>query len=173
VKSSLHDTAQDVAAKFGDSSRLNNPTNYTYGFKNRDGSVGLLEVVGYAENSSGVKIRYKLAEPTTNRLIQTRGVTKESRELLSARMEAASSMINYDAKDKSLALIAADAARAGDAEIANTSCAQIINGTARDTAMHETALLLAKSGLRKQAIELAKGINNYTLRDQALSELAQ
>jgi hypothetical protein len=33
--------------------------------------------------------------------------------------------------------------------------------------------LLAKRGQRKQAIELAKGISDYTVRDQTLSELAE
>jgi hypothetical protein len=43
----------------------------------------------------------------------------------------------------------------------------------RDDTTHEAALLLAKRGLRKQAIDLAKGIGELNLRDRTLVELAQ
>ena len=171
---SLHDNGQDVAAKFGDASRLNNPTNYTYGFKTRDGSVGLLQVTGFTENPPVATIRYKLVQPATNQVVAASGgIGKETRELLSQRLEAASSINNIIEKDKPLAAIATDAAKAGEVEIAKQALAQMFGLMKRDETANKSALLLAKCGLRKQAIEMAKEISNFTIRDRTLSELAQ
>ena len=178
VADSLHDTGQDVAAKFGDSSRLNNPTNFTYGFKTRDGSVGLLQVTGFTENPPRVKIHYKRFQPAAtvaanaNAAVSARSGDM-SREALSERLEAASSINNYIDKEQPLAAVAIDAAKAGEVEIVKKSIAQIYTRTKRDDTTHEAALLLAKRGLRKQAIELAKGIYDMATRNQTLSELAQ
>jgi predicted Ser/Thr protein kinase len=175
VAGSLHDTGQDVAAKFGEASRLNNPTNFTYGFKTRDGSVGMLQVIGYNNNPSGVKIRYKLAPaPATNTAAVTSAkANRAARDELNERLEAASNMNNATEKDKPLAAVATDAAKAGEVEIAKQALAQMFNLSKRDDTTHEAALLLAKRGLRKQAIDLAKGIGELNLRDRTLVELAQ
>jgi hypothetical protein len=95
----LHDSGQDVGAKFGDSSRMNNPTNFTYGFKTRDGGVGLLQITTLTENPSGVKLRYKRFEPsaagTTNSGPPTAAEARKlSLEALAERLDAASSMMN-------------------------------------------------------------------------------
>ena len=70
-------------------------------------------------------------------------------------------------------MLAIDAAKAGELEIARTSLRHMIDFTKRDQTAHESARALAKRGLRKQALEIAKGINDFTIRDKALSELAQ
>jgi serine/threonine protein kinase len=175
VAGSLHDTGQDVAAKFGEASRLNNPTNFTYGFKTRDGSVGVLQVIGYNNNPSGVKIRYKLAPvPATNAAAVTSAkASRAARDELNERLEAASNITDAGEKDKPLAAVATDAAKAGEVEIAKQALAQMFNLSKRDDATHEATLLLAKRGLRKQAIDLAKGIGELNLRDRTLVELAQ
>ena len=170
----LHDNGQDVAARFGDASRPNNPTNYTYTFKTRDGFVGLLQVVGFNETPPGVKIHYKLFRPSTNQVMAASGAAgKNLRENLSARLEAASNMMEITGKDKALAAIAVDAAEAGAADIVQQTIEQMVSMSLRDETTQKTALLLAKRGLRQQAIEMAKGISNPTTRDQTLSELAQ
>jgi hypothetical protein len=43
----------------------------------------------------------------------------------------------------------------------------------RDQAALDSARVLARSRLRRQAIEIAKSISSAELRDQALSELAR
>jgi hypothetical protein len=96
-----------------------------------------------------------------------------ARESLADRLEAASAMNNADARDKSLAAMAADAAKAGEVEIAKNSLDRMTDLTHRWQAAHETVLLLAKRGLRPQAIEIAKEIGDMNLRDEVLSELAQ
>jgi hypothetical protein len=58
-------------------------------------------------------------------------------------------------------------------EIVKKSIGLIYDPTRHDETTRQAARLLAKRGLRKQAIDMAKGINDYTIRDQALSELAQ
>ena len=175
VAGSLHDTGQDVAAKFGEASRLNNPTNFTYGFKTRDGSVGMLQVIGYNNNPSGVKIRYKLAPaPATNAATVTSAkASRAAREELKERLEAASNITDAGEKDTPLAALATDAAKLGEADIVRNSLSQIIDLTRRDQATHEAVILLAKRGLRKPAIDLAKGIGELNLRDRTLVELAQ
>jgi len=175
VANSVHDTGQDVAAKFGEASRLNPPTNFTYGFKTRDRSVGMLQIMGYNNNPPGVKIRYKLAPaPATNAaaVIFARA-SRAARDELNERLEAASNITDADAKDKPLAALASDAAKLGEADVVRNSLSQMIDQTRRDEATHEAVMLLAKRGLKKPAIDLAKGISEINLRDRTLVELAQ
>ena len=56
---SLRGESSDLRVKFG----YNNPTGYTFGFKNRDGKLGLLQITGFTERPPGVQIRYKLVQP--------------------------------------------------------------------------------------------------------------
>jgi predicted Ser/Thr protein kinase len=175
---SLRDSGQDVGERFGDSSPLNNPTNYTYGFKTREGRLGLLQITGFTDNPSVAKIRYKLIQPTAaDKTDLNPPMPAEARnfsqEALNERLEAASSINNATERDKPLAAVAIDAAKAGVVEIVTKSLAQINDQTMRDETTFKATLLLAKCGLKKQAIEIAKGINDDHTRDQALFELAQ
>ena len=45
--------------------------------------------------------------------------------------------------------------------------------TAKDRTAHDAVQRLAAHGQRKQALQIAKTITDFTIRDQALSELAQ
>ena len=175
---SLRDSGQDVGEKFGDSSRLNNPTNYTYGFKTREGSLGLLQITGFTDNPSVAMIRYKLVQPTAvDKTDLKTAMPAEARnfsqEALNERLEAASSMNDATERDKPLAAVAIDAAKAGVVDIVTKSLTQMNDQTIRDQTTYKATLLLAKRGLRKQAIEIAKGINDDHIRDQVLFELAQ
>jgi hypothetical protein len=70
-------------------------------------------------------------------------------------------------------VLAVDAAKAGELEIVKIALRQMIDYTKRDQAAHESARALAGRGQRKQALEIAKSINDFGTRDKALSELAQ
>ncbi|MDR3458620.1 MAG: protein kinase [Verrucomicrobiae bacterium] len=170
----LHDMGRNVPVKFGGSSRLDSPTNCIYGFKTRAGSLGLLQITGFTSNPPAARIRYKLFQPATNQDPAVEDpVTTDLRENLAERLDAASSINDPIAKDQPLAAIALDAAKTGEAEIAKKAIAQMYDFSRRNQAAHEVALLLAKRGLHKPAIEIAKSINDYDLRNQTLSELAQ
>jgi hypothetical protein len=174
VAGSLHDNGQDVPAKFGDSSRLNNATNFTYGFKTRDGSVGLLQITAFNDNPPGVTVRYKLFQPLTNLIVSAAGQTRDAlSQKLAVRLEAATSISDVNEKDQALTAIVKDAAKAGEVEITKQALESISEQAGRDEATHQAALELAKRGLQKPAVELARQISDATTRDQALSELAQ
>jgi hypothetical protein len=96
-----------------------------------------------------------------------------SPETLRDRMKAASEIRESPAKDKSLASVAADAAKAGEVDLVKDALQQIRENSTRSQTALLSARLLAKRGLRKQAIEVAKCIGENSIRDQALSELAQ
>ncbi len=176
----LPDTGQEMTAKFGDSSPLNNPSNYVYAFKTLGGSLGLLQITGLTENPPIATIRYKLVQPTGGDETSPDKATSApapaddvSVASLGDRLEAASSMSDPSERDKPLAAVATDAARAGDVDIVNKALGQISDPTMRDETTHEAAGLLAKDGLRKQAIAMAKGITDDDIRNQALAELAK
>ena len=117
VANSLGDLGRDITARFGDFSRMNNPTNYIYGFKTRDGAVGLLQVPGFTDNPASVQIRYKLFRPAgSQNAVVSEKAAPDIREKLSDRLEAASNILTTDKKDELLATIAADAARAGEVD---------------------------------------------------------
>jgi predicted Ser/Thr protein kinase len=98
---------------------------------------------------------------------------KTSRETLRARLEAASVIRESAVKDKSLAALATDAAKAGEVDLVKDSLQQMYETSRRNQAAHDSALLLARRGLREQALEIAKNIVENSVRDQTLSELAQ
>ena len=149
-----------------------------WAFKTRDGQVGILQIAGFTDNPPAVKIRYKLVQQTSTDDIKSFSLASAdtgpmSPDTLNARLEAASGIDNVAAKDKALGALAANAASAGEVEILKDSLRQISSSTLRDQAAHESAGLLAAQGLRSQALEIAKTIENDSARDQALSELAR
>ncbi|MGD0816427.1 MAG: protein kinase [Verrucomicrobiota bacterium] len=96
-----------------------------------------------------------------------------SRDTLRARLAAASVIYEAEPKDKSLAAVAGDAAKAGEVDLVKDALRQMFENSRRNQAAHDSALVLAKRGLREQAIEIARTINENSVRDQTLSELAQ
>lgn len=146
----------------------------TWFFKTREGGTGVLQIGGFAENPGIAKIRYKLVKRSNEpENAVPDGGRKVSRQTLSERLEAASGMINLTARDKSLAAVATDSAKAGEVELVKATLQQINEFTKRNQTALETVRLLARRGLRKQALEIATSIDEFTTRDQALSELAQ
>ena len=134
-------------------------------FKTRDGNMGVLQIAGFTEEPETVKIRYKLVSSAVN--------TAEERQELSARLEAAVMIGSLSEKDKALSLVATDAARAGEIDTVSAAIARIGTLSTRDQASLDSVRLLAKRGLRKEAIRIAQRIGSNTMRDLALSELAQ
>ena len=143
-------------------------------FKTRQGRMGILQLVSFTGNPPIARIRYKLVEPVTDQDARAGGrINEEARGSLSERLEAASSITDVTEKDKPLTAVAIDAAKTGEVSIAKRALDQIYIQEHADTATHDTAMILAKDGLRMQAIEMAKGITDYTTRNQTLAELAQ
>ena len=139
-------------------------------FKTRGGRLGVLQLAGFQGDPPVARIRYKLVQPGTNQDLE---VGKDTRDLLFDRLDAASSINDFAAKDKLLSAVANDAARAGEVQIARAALQKMTDWSQRNAASREAALSLAKHGYRKQAIELAKSINDFDIRNQTLSELAQ
>ena len=200
VVAALQKTGKDMGNRFPATSS-DSPTNYTYGFQTRSGKVGLLQFLTFTSvgpytstktsttptgsetrtynlpavtfTPPAVKIRYKFLDSTVAQGALGGTIGKDTAELLAERLEAASGITDANEKDKPLAAVALDAARAGQAEIVKKALAQMLDLTERSATTHDAALLLAKQGLRKPAIEMAKAIPDLDVRDQTLSELAQ
>jgi hypothetical protein len=66
-----------------------------------------------------------------------------------------------------------DAATAGEVDIAQRALEKMSDPDTRSRKTQEAAYSLAKRGLRKQAIEMAKGIADQDVRDATLDQLAQ
>jgi len=146
----------------------------TWFFKTREGATGVLQLGGFTENPGSAKIRYKLVkESTAAEAVVLEGGRKVSRQTLAERLEAASRMSSMPARDKALATVATDSAKAGEVELLRTTLGQMGDIVKRNQTTLEAVRLLAKRGLRKPALEIATGIDDFTVRDQALSELAQ
>jgi predicted Ser/Thr protein kinase len=147
-------------------------------FKTREGRMGILQIVRFSDNPPAATIRYKLlqqatADGTKPELAMSSEARKATWAALDDRLEAASSMNEVAEKDQPLAAVATDAAKVGAVNIVKRALGKMFDPMKRDGAAHDAARLLAKRGQRKQAIELAKGISDYTVRDQTLSELAE
>jgi hypothetical protein len=149
-------------------------TNFAYGFKTRGGRMGLLEFVSFVNDSpQSAKIRYKLLDSAITKDVAPEPASKMTPEMLSDRLEAASNIMDGDQKDKILAVVVTDAAKAGNLSIAERAIQTMAVVNDQNSAIHAAAPLLAKCGYRRPAIELAKTITDTDLRDETLSELAQ
>jgi|GEM_PF-3032853 len=143
-------------------------------FKTREGALGILQLVSFADDPPAARIRYKLVQQTNDQgTITALKADEAARETLADRLEAASNMNDPGAKDKCLSALATDAAKAGDPRTTADALRQINDFGMKSRTAQEAVRLLAKRGLRKQALEIAKGIDDFSIRDKALSELAQ
>ena len=97
---------------------------------------------------------------------------EESKEL-NSRLEAAEGIVDLSKRDSSLASLAEESAKLGNAEIVDNALERIRSLELRNNAMHDAAVALAKAGLRAEAVELAKKITFVELRDKTLGELSQ
>src|SRR6266700_4231950 len=140
-------------------------------FETREGALGLLEMLEYTDDPGGIKIRYKLVEHRPGSASASE--RKALREGLAERLDAASTISGPGEKDRALAMVALDAAKAGEMAIVMGSLGRISRNTARDQAAQESAHLLASAGLSRQAIETAALIVGSVKRDQTFAELAR
>jgi hypothetical protein len=88
-------------------------------------------------------------------------------------LDAAGEIGNTRQRSQAFARLATDAAKAGEVDLVRTSLQRIVDNVTRDQATLDSVRLLARSHLRKPAIEIARTITGNQLRDRALSELAQ
>jgi predicted Ser/Thr protein kinase len=136
-------------------------------FVTRDGSAGVLQI---GRTDAGFQIRYKMVEQPAGILgkSQTR-----ARETLGHRLDAASAIATSSGRDIALSAVAKDAARQGQPEIVQRAIQSLTAPFTRDDVSRECALLLAKRGFRKQAVDIAKNITTSSTRDQTLLDLAK
>jgi predicted Ser/Thr protein kinase len=106
-------------------------------------------------------------------LLQPSEARDTSRNTLQERLEAAILIGDPSARSGAMASLATDAAKEGDPDIVERTLPQIMDFTKRNQTAYESVRLLANNGMRKQALEIAKTIGDATLRDKALSDLAQ
>jgi hypothetical protein len=96
-----------------------------------------------------------------------------SRDALAARLDAALIISGNTERDAAMAGLARDAADAGEFVLVKTAVREIRSVAERDQAALDSSRRLARLGLRKQAVEIAKTISSNTMRDLALAELAK
>jgi len=143
-------------------------------FKTRAGLMGVLQLVNANGSPSVTKIRYKLLQPAAEADAAGKPVANPpARERLAERLDAASSITGMADKDRTLASVVLAAAAEGEVDIAEQAAGQITEIGRRDAARRDAARTLRLRGLQKEAIEMAKGITEITVRDNTLSELAQ
>jgi hypothetical protein len=173
IMSAEHSDIALPVRQLGHSEQNINGTNLI-AFITRDGTEGILQISGQSQDPPGVTIRYRLAERVLGSVdpesVQGR---KLARRRLAERLEAASTISGGIDRDAALAWVARDAATAGEAETVKSALQRIIISSTRDEVAREAALLLARRGLGKQAIEIARGISVTSTRDHTLSELAK
>jgi hypothetical protein len=94
-------------------------------------------------------------------------------EQLRARLEAATAINSPTQKDEALAAVAADAATAGEGEVAKQAVSQINSPTKKDETASAAALKLSERGQDQAAAEVAKMISSPTKRDEVLQKIAR
>jgi serine/threonine protein kinase len=97
---------------------------------------------------------------------------KVSKDILTERLTTASMINDIELRDKSIAAVASDAAKAGEVDLVKQSLEKM-SFPARNQTAQASAIELANQGLRKQALEIATAIEDRELRDKTLAALAQ
>lgn len=133
-------------------------------FRTRAGAQGVLQLMPPTGDTAALTLRYKLVKSND-------GATTQ--EYFEARLEAAQEISGQVERDAALGRIACDVAAAGEARLVSRVLNKMMGLTERDQAALECVRLLAKRGMRKPAVEIAKAISGVPVRDTALSELAQ
>jgi hypothetical protein len=90
-----------------------------------------------------------------------------------AQLDAALAINGPQARDNALATVAENAAAAAEVDIAKKAVAKISHPVKKDKAAEGAALKLARAGKSAAAVEVAKMINDVTLRDNTLSKLTK
>jgi hypothetical protein len=138
--------------------------------------MGVMQLVSFTNDPPAAKIRYKLLEKTND---NGEGITtpieadQPAEDNLSDRYQACLMMTDFNAKNKAFSILATNAASAGNAKVTGDSLRQINDFTLKSQTGLDAVRLLAKRGLRKDALAITRQIEDFTIRDQALSELAQ
>jgi predicted Ser/Thr protein kinase len=127
----------------------------------------------FAGTGKLVAVQFEMGGLDLKNLLAPAVATADAHEKLSDRLAAAATITDPEIRDKSLAALAEDAAKAVEMEIVKSALGQMTDIDKHDAVAHESARLLAKAGHLKQAIETAQGISDADLRDKALAELAQ
>jgi hypothetical protein len=89
------------------------------------------------------------------------------------RLDAALAISDPSAKDRALTTLAKDATEAGEAEIVKKAVDKISDPQTKDMAADRAALKLSSMGKAADAVEVAKMINDQSLRDGLLSKLSK
>jgi predicted Ser/Thr protein kinase len=127
-------------------------------------------------------VRFDMTELDAGKLLQQSNdhfdkasaeARRSSREALRERLEAASEIRDPSARDEAVAAVTTAAAKVGDVEIVKLSLPKIVDFAKKNETAYESVGLLAKHGNRRQALVIAKEIGDPSLRDRALSDLAQ
>ena len=91
---------------------------------------------------------------------------------LGARLAAALQISDMGRRDKTLAVIALEAAQTGEAKLCGDAARRIASRPTRDKTLGVAALLLRDQGRRDEAVRLARTIRETRMRDQVLQALA-
>jgi hypothetical protein len=89
-----------------------------------------------------------------------------------ARLAAALKISDTGRRDKTLAVIALEAAQTGEAKLCGDAARRIASRPTRDKTLGVATLLLRDQGRRAEAVRLARTIGETRMRDQVLQALA-
>jgi hypothetical protein len=89
------------------------------------------------------------------------------------RLGIAENIMGISEKDQVLGGLAREAAAAEDIEMAQSALGAMSGLDDQGHATHDVAIMLAKTGHRKEAIAMAEGISSISIHDETLTELAQ
>jgi hypothetical protein len=112
-------------------------------------------------------------ESTSSQFNMQKNSQSKPAEEIKSRIKAAAGIVAFPDRDPVLAVIAKDAARAGDLEDTRDALQKMTAFPARDDAICEVARQLAAADKRADALELAKLVTAFPTRDALIGELAK
>lgn len=101
------------------------------------------------------------------------GPVTGSKATLTARLDAAQSIMSASERETAFAGLAVDAARWGDTAIVKKAIANLNMATIREETMYRASLLLAQAGEGAEAVAMAKDLTSSSRREKALARIAK
>ncbi len=152
-------------------------------FSTRDGTDGILQITGFTENPRGVKLRYKLVQPSTrtnksNDVIRSENGNQlissaKSREDLLIRLKAAESISELETKSDVLFSLVREAIKSNELDLAKQAASEINVVETSDQAIRDIAFAFKQNGQLREAIKMAETMSIVEEHDKTLLELSK
>jgi hypothetical protein len=134
---------------------------------------GRVEPAEFSKLKDEVRRLQQQLQDLQQEVARLKGGGVSTKASLAARFAAAEALNSTSEQQAALAILAVDAARAGDSKVAKDTLGRLNSTSVAQAQTYKVALLLARAGQTEEAVVLAKSLNSTSQSQKALSKIAK